>query len=102
MGSDGAASPAKATQLFGMPLHLEQQQQQGDWESYIPTQYRHYFKRSAKNLVKAQKSTEASKSSAFLSGSADPVPMTGMPFLSGSVAGLALVLAMAARVTRRS
>lgn len=77
--------------------------EQGNWQRYIPTEYRHFLKHAAKKDAKASKASEASeasKASAFLSGSSDPVSMPSVAFLSG--AGLALLLAIAARLNRRS
>jgi hypothetical protein len=123
------ASPAQAaTQLLAMPLQLvaaqasnasgatqslyaeqpEQPQQlpdgsahgkQGDWESYIPTQYKHFLKHAASEK-NPKEGSDASQASAFLSGSEVVVPLPSVVLFS--VFGLSLALALAARGTRRS
>jgi hypothetical protein len=103
---DEQASPAAAaTSLFAMPLQLEQKGSgpaKDDWQHYIPSEYRHFFKKRAeeKKAAKAKAEAEAAKASAFLSGSSDPASMPSVAFLA--MGSLALVLAVAFRVNRRS
>jgi len=89
------------------PQQVTQRQQTGDWERYIPAQYRHFMKSVGDDARAPRNHTEASRSkaNAFLgtpeeSIASDPLSLQALACLS--VASLVMVMVAAVRATRRT